>query len=230
MSDIITDIKVIRIKTDYAFSLSECKNAYEEAGRDVDKAIETLKSKIAPVEVKEMTEEEKADWEKYKKGAERRANRKVKFSSRRKRESIFLKVMSIICFVCFIVFLIVKLTTNGGNDLIIGIVMFGIVGLITLCVGVSVGNMTDEEYSKASKSSSTSAESVVYLHYDNEAIQCPHCGSTNILLKEKKFSKSKAFIGMTAFGIKGAVFGIPSHKRVKCCCADCGHKFEAVRR
>lgn len=41
----IEGIKRIREKTGYIFSLSDCKNAYENCGRDADAAIEYLKER-----------------------------------------------------------------------------------------------------------------------------------------------------------------------------------------
>ena len=70
----IEDIKRIREKTRYKFSLSECKNAYENCGRNVDAAIEYLKemeSEMSPG----LSVEGQAELEKYKTKANRRANR-----------------------------------------------------------------------------------------------------------------------------------------------------------
>ena len=74
------------------------------------------------------------------------------------------------------------------------------------------------------------AESLVVLHYDNEVLACPHCGSTQILYHTKKFSVPKAVAGGVAFGYLGIAFGTPNNKRIKCRCQGCGHSFEMMRK
>ena len=216
MSDIITDIIVISIKTDDAFSLAECKNAYEEAGRDVDKAVEFLNEKKATD-----------------------SSISAKPSGRQREigaNKAFASAFAFICVICFVlgivstVLAIMKIVEAFAPIAAFGLSVFGFFAFgIMNSKSKQCEKMSDEEFS-AQRADEITRKKVVYLQYDNEAIVCPHCGSHDILLKEKKFSKSKAFIGATIFGLKGAVFGIPSNKRVKCCCADCGHKFEAVRR
>lgn len=220
----IEDIKRLRLETGCNFGLEFCKSTYEACGCNMEAAkakllsmVDTSTSTLTPQEVEEL--------DKYKARAEKRANRKVKYTEK-KKYSVVMRIFSLLLFLVFVGSLITQIVDKNAG--VVGvIVLSGILSVFLFIVSVAVLNMTDKEFKEAT---TPRTDNVVYLHYDNEAIQCPHCGSTNILLKEKKFSKSKAFIGMTAFGIKGALFGIPNHKRVKCHCADCGHDFEAVRR
>ena len=73
-------------------------------------------------------------------------------------------------------------------------------------------------------------ESLVILHYDNEVLACPHCGSTQILYHTKKFSTTKGVMGGLVFGYPGIAFGVPNNKRIKCKCQICGHKFEVIMK
>lgn len=70
----IEDIKRIREKTGYKFSLSDCKNAYENSGRDVDAAIEYLKEREPEITLG-LSAEGQGEFEKYTTKANRRANR-----------------------------------------------------------------------------------------------------------------------------------------------------------
>ena len=215
-NDVITDIKVIRAKTGGVFTLSECTDAYEISGRNVDKAVALLnEKKAADTSISARPS-----------GKEREI----------KTNNVFISITLLIflgCLVASIVTIVLAVLKKVPAQepitaCIVCFASFIMFGLLH-SQNEKYSKMSDEEFS-AQQVDDITRKTVVYLDYDNEAIVCPHCGSHDILLKEKKFSKSKAFIGATIFGLKGAVFGIPSHKRVKCCCADCGHKFEAVRR
>lgn len=224
----INDIKRLREETGGNFGIEFCKNTYEECGCDVEAAKTKILSMLETEKKDELTPQEMAELEKYKVRAEKRANSKSKSEkSAKQKYSLVMRIFSLLFFLAFVGSLIAQIVDKNAGIVEL-IIISGVLSVFLFIISVAVLNMTDKEFSEAT--SHTNAESIVYLHYDNEAIQCPHCGSTDILLKEKKFSKTKAFIGMTAFGVKGAVFGIPSHKKVKCRCADCGHEFEAVRR
>lgn len=216
MNDVITDIKLIRVKTGGVFTLSECKDAYEISDRDIDKAIELLNEKKA-------TDSSVAT---------RKGGRQQEIGVNNTFASLF-ALITVLCFISGIVLTVlacIKLVEVFAPFVAFGlsILCFVMFGILT-SKSKTCKEMSDEEFAEQQADEIT-RKPVVYLDYDNEAIVCPHCGSHDILLKDKKFSKSKAFLGMTAFGVKGVVFGIPSHKRAKCCCGHCGHKFEVVRR
>lgn len=213
MADVITDLKRLHIIT--GLPIADCKNAYELCDRDIDKAREYLLA---------------AD-----KGGERegRINDKKSYKlGRNKKIASVLSVLWFIFFVAAIVFLIIAIT--GAIEYFYSVAFFGVAFILFCCFAVvhsetvKLTKQNTDDFVNAELENI--APSVVYLHYDNEAVKCPHCGSMEILFKEKKFSKSKALLGATIFGTKGLVFGIPSQKRAKCKCADCNHTFEVVRR
>lgn len=169
----------------------------------------------------ELTPEERAELEAYMKKANKRADKKMqdKLSSR-KVYSVVMIVASAIFTIVFILSLALK--WNSVALTIIAICL----SVACLVAGLVARNLSDSEYSKAT----TPEANLVVLHYDNEVLSCPHCGSTNVLYHTKKFSVPKAVAGGVAFGYLGIAFGTPNNKRIKCRCQGCGHTFEMMRK
>lgn len=223
----IEDIKRLRLETGCNFGLEFCKSTYEACGCNVEAAKAKLLSMV-DTSISTLTPQEAEELERYKVKAEKRANRKTKPMSAKKKYSLIAGIFATAFLFAFMALLITVIIEEAPLRFEIGMtIATAVISLVLFVISFTVLKLNDREFAEAT---SPQTGNVVYLHYDNEAIVCPHCGSHDILLKDKKFSKSKAFLGMTAFGVKGVVFGIPSHKRAKCCCGHCGHKFEVVRR
>lgn len=56
-----------------------------------------------------------------------------------------------------------------------------------------------------------------------EAPKCPRCGSKNFILYGKKFSTSRAVVGIIAVGPIGAAAG--ASNKAKALCKDCGKRW-----
>ncbi len=220
----IADIKKIRELTEYEFSIPACKDAYENCGRDIDKAVDFLKSSVPPVDVPAMTDEECAEFEKYKEKAEKRANRKAK-RSKRLFERKVCYIFSALFFVTSVAATITSIIQHSSNGIVPIIIGFAL-SILTLITAISVENMTDEEYKKASKTS------VPYAYNDGlHEVCCPECCGTHIVYKPKGFSKAKALLGLAITGRSyGVIFGIPSNKNVKAYCKECGKRFTVINK
>lgn len=224
MKKSIEDIKKIRELTEYEFSIPACKEAYENCGKDIDKAVEFLKASDQPIEVTTMTDEERSEFEEYKKKYEKRANRKAKWS-KRLFESKACYIFSALFFTIAVTATITSIVQHSSNGVVPIIVAFAL-SILTLITAISVENMTDEEYKKASKAS------VPYAYNDGlHEVCCPECGGTHIIYKTKGFSKSKALLGVAITGRSyGVIFGVPSNKNVKAYCKDCGKRFAVINK
>lgn len=173
----------------------------------------------------ELTPEERAELEAYKKKANKRADRKTQGKpSSRKVYSIVMLIAAILFAVTFVLMLVLSFALKEKLGIF---ALIALIGSISCIIAYLISrNITDKEFSEAT----TPDANLVVLHYDNEAVVCPHCGSTEILYHTKKFSTAKAVMGGMAFGYLGIACGIPNNKRIKCKCAKCSHKFEVIRK
>lgn len=219
----IDDIKTIRERTEFAFSLQACKDAYEAHGCDVEAAIAYLSSMIVKP-VNELTDTERAEIEAYKKKAEKRASKKSEYPSEKQRtHGVIAAVGAILFFLLGVASLVLSIAEKGSSGWIAPTVIGFVLSVACAFAWSSAKTMSKEEYDRANR---VVPKEITYR--EGDTLACPCCGSHEVQFFEPKFNRRKALLGTVISGsLLGAYFGVPKPGEYKAVCNHCGHHWKA---
>ena len=219
----IDDIKTIRERTEYAFSLQACKYAYEAHGCNVEAAVAYLLSLVVKTE-NELTDTERAEIEAYKKKAEKRASKKTAYQSKgQKVAAIVYGWSALVLFVLGIVTMIIFVAGKETKDILIPMIISFVLSAFCAIAWYAAKTMKREDWNEANR---VVPKEVTYR--EGDTLICPCCGSHEVQFFEPKFNKKKALIGTVVTGsLLGAYFGVPKDGIYKAVCNHCGHHWKA---
>lgn len=135
-------------------------------------------------------------------------------------------ISSLITISCLIISIIYATKELNVDFTLLYFVIFLFVSLFSFWMANRYSNMSDIEVEREKE-----LEYTLVKDYTPEQLRvCPICGKPHIHIKWKKFSKGKALAGILLSGGRtyGALFGIPTNKRVTAYCPDCGNTFTVL--
>lgn len=190
----------------------------------------------------QMTDKELAKFEKYKKQANKRADKHIAKELKRKdrvenraeyfKKSIIFscKIVLIISIIIFIAsFLTLFIMKTDKTVSIIAIIISSMFGFFAYCYLCQLNKKTAESILAEDREANEINDKLAKVYYPEELDVCPICGKTHIHIKYKKFSKTKAIIGLALTKrLYGALCGVPTNKHIKARCPDCGNTFTVL--